>query len=228
MSVRGIISGAVAILAFVSVGASAAENYSYERPANSFYIDVKLGRAFLDLPSSEIDGPLANAAQALGATIAPSNLSRSSGGYGLGGGYSITRNLGVEVDYYRLGNFHGTATGSYQGEQFEIMGKANVSGPAVGLVGTLPLNSHWSLDARAAEFYEKVTYSVTASTPSASSTAEVTTSARSTVILGLGLDYALFDDTSFRLEGLHFNKVVDETSGRHSIDAVTFGIRWRF
>lgn len=229
MSVRATISGAVAIFTFVSVGA-AAENYSYNRSENSFYIDVKLGRAFLDLPRSAIDQPLADAAsRVVGASVEPSNLSRSSGGYGLGGGYAFTRYFAVEADYYRLGNFHGTVNGTYQLEPFVIQGTVNVSGPAIAVVGMIPLNARWSIDARVGDFYEKVAYSITGSVAGSSSTAKDTTPAHSNVLVGLGIDFALFDDTSFRLEGIHFNKVGDSpTTGQHSIDAVTLGIRWKF
>src|SRR5437588_3397098 len=106
------------VLLLGTVSTCLASNLALAAAADNFYIDAKFGRAFLALPRSDVDGSLSAAAASFGATVAPANLSRASGGYSFGIGYSVTRNIAIEAAYDRFGNFHGTANGNYAGVPF--------------------------------------------------------------------------------------------------------------
>jgi OOP family OmpA-OmpF porin len=130
--------GLAMVLAVVSGSARAIELGAYIAPGYAF------NKIDLGLPAADEIFETG-----LGATFDTSSLDASTRGYSLAVGYQLTRNFAMEGAWINLGKlkYDFTATGTSGTQSGRITNRR--SGMAFSAVGTLPLGTLFSLDARA-------------------------------------------------------------------------------
>jgi opacity protein-like surface antigen len=140
---------AIAIVATcVRLEPATAEETGFYVGANALGLLSTYRRAALDSATTAVFGGAAG-----GYAMGPSSVERNHIMWSADFGYMVTRNLGIEVSYLDLGSLHYSGFGSLtslDGTASEVHLNLDVRahGPALALVGTLPMTNVWEMNAR--------------------------------------------------------------------------------
>ena len=140
------------------------------------YVAVDVGQGSYDLTQGELDGTAQSALIGTGLSIVnlSSNLDKKGTGFGVAFGYRFSPYLAAEAAYLDLGkakwNASGTVTDGINSSPMDIALSFKSSGPALSLLGSVPVGTQFSLDARAGAFFSKTKLSLTASAQGVSDT----------------------------------------------------------
>lgn len=169
-----------------------------------------------------------------GFAMGPSSVDRTHRSWSVDFGYMVTRNLGVELSYIDLGSLRysgfGTLTSATDGSAREVHLNLDFRshGPALAVVGVLPMTSFWELDVRAGAMQAKTktNYRTTVATDEQSGNfSQSSTSLRASV----GTAFTVSTNCVLRLDYLRIQKI-KEKALEHSfnVDGVTAGLAYVF
>lgn len=168
----------------------------------------------------------ANAGLAMG----PSSVDRTHVSWAFDFGYMVTRNLGVEVSYLDLGSLRysgfGTLTSATDGSAKEVHLNLDFRshGPALAMVGALPMTNFWELDARvgAMQAKTKTNYRTTVGTDEQSGNFSQTSTS---LLASVGTAFTVTTHCVLRLDYLRIQNI-KEKGLEHSfnVDGVTAGL----
>jgi len=169
-----------------------------------------------------------------GYAMGPSSTDRTHLSWSVDVGYMLTPNFGIELSFLDFGPFgysgYGTVTSSADGSASEIHLNLDVRthGPALAVVGVLPMTNFWDLNARVGAFQAKTksTFDTTVGDRNnPGSYSQNTTS----VLASVGTSFTLTTHCVLRLDYLRIQKIKDKALERDfNVDAVTAGVEYVF
>jgi len=198
-----------------------------------FYAGLDLGQASYDLDRRDIDSQIVDAFDSLGLAVLSGSSSTSEDGftYGITLGYQILPYLAVEASYVDLDDaeYRGspTVTDGVATADFRTQVTTESSGPALSVLGILPLPRNWEVYARAGVYFSST--DVTARLSSGDVVSAASDSSNSEEFLwGAGVGYSR-DQWTVRLDYQQYTDVGDEdVLGEVNVDRIAFSALYRF
>jgi opacity protein-like surface antigen len=166
-------------------------------------------------------------------TLSSSSLRDARDPWSVDLGYRFSSYFGVEASYLQLGTLEYGARGKetgFLGSSTPLATSINIKsrGPAVALVGMLPMTYDWNLDARLG-VYEGKTLSqyVTASNAGGFRGSDSTTSA--TLLASVGTSYVVGGHWMLCLDYIRLNQIGEKlVSKSFNVDLLTAGVTYTF
>ena len=181
--------------------------------------DVAYGRAS-GLPS-KVDGALASQG-----ITAHSHGDSSSTNPGLKLGYQFDKNWAVELSYDRLGKMS-VNSGITAPASDSASGDWKAHGYGIHAVGSLPLDSKWSMTGRVGLENWHTRLNLASTTGGATRVSQSSTN--NSLVLGVGAAYAVSKNLDATGELVHYTRVGDSsTTGRDGVNTVNVGLRYHF
>lgn len=205
-------------------GSSAAED-------NGVYLTASYGRALKLFSHSELDDALREAFnQTL--TLESSSVDRRGSIWSAGVGYRMGPNFAVEATYLDLGKVHydaaGSATVGSVTRASALVLDTRSRGPALALVGILPLWNAWGVDARLGAYRGKAGTTFV-STIGENEVTQAMSEQSTSLLAGIGGSYVATDHLTVRLDYLHLNDIKEKAFGaKFDADVVTAGVTYAF
>ena len=198
-----------------------------------FYAGLDLGQASYDVDRRDIDAQIVGAFDSLGLAVLSGSSSTSEDGftYGITLGYQILPYLAVEASYVDLDDaeYRGSATvtDGVGTADFRTQVTTESSGPALSVLGILPLPRNWEVYARAGVYFSST--DVTARLSSGDVVSAASDSSNSEEFLwGAGVGYSR-DQWTVRLDYQQYTDVGDEdVLGEVNVDRIAFSALYRF
>jgi hypothetical protein len=198
-----------------------------------FYAGFDLGQASYDLDRRDIDGQIVGAFDALGLNVLSGRSSTSEDGftYGITLGYQILPYLAVEASYVDLDDaeYRGSATvtDGVTTADFGTQVTTESSGPALSVLGILPLPRNWEVYARAGLYFSNTDVAARLSSGDVSSLGNDSSSSEE-FLWGAGVGYSR-NQWTVRLDYQQYTDVGDEdVLGETNIDRIAFSALYRF
>jgi len=169
-----------------------------------------------------------------GYAMGPSSTDRSHLSWTVDVGYMLTPNFGVELSFLDFGPFrysgYGTVTSSADGNASDIHLNLDVRthGPALAVVGVLPMTNFWDLTARVGAFQAKTksTFHTTVGDSGDSGNFSQNTTS---VLASVGTAFTLTTHCVLRMDYLRIQKIKEKALERDfNVDGVTAGIEYVF
>ena len=198
------------------------------------YVGGSFGRAEstfnTNLAGSEIVSGAAGAGDTV--TFTGRSLQKMSDAWWFNTGYFFSPYVAIDAAFLHIGKVryilvgnNVTASGTQPVSSF---GEVVSHGPAISLLGRLPLNESFALDIRVGDYYGKAILNNTLNVGS-SSNFVTASKARSSLLGGLGASYTIAGHWSFRLDYLRIEKTGDDsTLGKFSVNLATAGVSFTF
>jgi OOP family OmpA-OmpF porin len=181
--------------------------------------DVAYGRA--SGVSSKVDGALASQG-----ITANSQGDSSSTNPGLKLGYQFDKNWAVELSYDRLGKMS-VNSGVSAPAADTATGDWKAHGYGIHAVGSLPLDSKWSVTGRVGLENWHTRLNLASTTGGATHVSQSSTN--NALVLGVGASYAVSKNLDATGELVHYNRVGDAaTTGRDGVNTLSVGVRYHF
>jgi hypothetical protein len=200
---------------------------------DGLYVGGNYGRARSSYDTNFVASQLATAASDAGdgQTVDSSRVFRTSAAWWADLGYWFGPNVGMEAAFLHLGELKYRSTGSlatFEGtEPYVLGGEVSSRGPALSLVGRLPLTESLEVDARVGDYYGKTTLTTgllinSQYTPSPQSTTG------SSLLLGVGVGYTFGTHWSLRLDYLRIGQVGNDGVGKFDVNLPAVGFSFTF
>lgn len=147
-------------------------------------------------------------------------------------GYRFSRYLGLEASYVQLGTVRYSALGTekslFGSGPLAVALNIKSRGPALALVGTLPLSNNLELAVRLGDYEGKtITDFFAKGSGGSNSGSDSKTSA--SLMGGIGMDYIVAAHWVVRLDYTHFNSLGEKILSRSfNVDLLTAGINYAF
>lgn len=220
----GLLSTAIAFLGF-SASAIAQEDTS------GFYVGAFGGQTSYDIAKEDLDDLFIFAGDSVGLPIigGESSLEDSDTGFGVIAGFRLTQHIAIEASYLDLGaaeyRLDGAANLGFPFGVVDFEGGADieVTGPAVALVGIIPVSESIELYGKAGMFFSETDFKVffDSVSDSASFSSEE-------ILYGLGMAWNMNPNWSLRLDFQRFADVGEEDElGEANIDQFSLGVLYR-
>jgi hypothetical protein len=147
-------------------------------------------------------------------------------------GYLPWAYLGLEAEFFHLPEFthrnFGTAVSSNGNESVITVGGVTSHGPALSLIGRLPLTDAFEADIHVGDYLGKSSLVAGLQVGSNYEVSTVSTT-RSSLLAGVGGAYTFAGHWSVRFDFLHFNKVGDgHEVGQFDVNMLTVGAAFTF
>lgn len=147
-------------------------------------------------------------------------------------GYRFSAFFGLQASYLELGTLKyagaGTASSLFGSIPVTVSLDIRSRGPALALVGALPLTNDWGLDARLGVYEGKTVteFAVTSNgTPNSGSDSKTSAS----LLAGLGTSYVLGGHWVLHLDYTHLNKLDEKVLTKSfNVDLLTAGVAYAF
>lgn len=221
----GIAGGVAMALLAASLPAAAAQGAE----GRGFYVAGDLSMSKFDANQDEFDDVILGVFEDFGfdVTSGGSDLDDSDIGYAIALGYSFNRNWAIEGAYMDVGavSYSADATVDDGIDEFDVAigAKVKSSGPAITLIGSLPLNPAWSVEARVGAYFAKT--KITVNLSDGVDNASQTDSDEDTgVILGVGATWSFRPQWALRFGYTH----ISDGLGTSDVDQLTAGVKWSF
>jgi len=219
-------AGGVAMVLLCAVLPATAAQGSEGR---GFYVAADLSMSKFDANQDELDDVILSTFEDFGfdVTSGESDLDDSDIGYSIVLGYSFNQNWAIEGAYMDLGavSYNADVTLSDGVDQIDVAIDAKVksSGPAVTLIGSLPLNPAWSVEARVGAYFAKTKITVNL-TDGVDEGADSFSDEDTGVILGIGATWNFRPQWALRFGYTH----ISDGLGTSDVDQLTAGVKWSF
>lgn len=220
----GLLSTAMGLIGFSSV-ANAQEHSS------GFYIGAFGGQATYDIAKEDMDDLFLFAGDAAGLPIlgGESSLEDSDTGLGVVAGMRLTPHIAIEASYLDLGAAEYRLDGlvnlgnTFGVVEFEGGADIEVTGPAVALVGIIPVSETIELYGKAGMFFSETDFTVFFD-----SISESASFSSEEILYGVGMAWNLNPSWSLRLDFQRFADVGEEDElGEANIDQFSVGVLYR-
>ncbi len=198
------------------------------------YIGGNFGRDRSSYDTGLFDQQYQSEAAASGDTLGLTGRSIKRGSYVWWSevGYYFTPYIALEADYLHLGDLKYRSTGQLNIDGDEkstsTSGQVTSRGPALALMGRLPLTNSIEIDLRLGDYIGKTVYDndITINAQSAALDASRT---NSSLLAGAGVAYTFAGHWSVQLDYLRVQKTGDSaTNGKFSVNLATAGISVTF
>jgi opacity protein-like surface antigen len=168
-----------------------------------------------------------------GYSMGPSSVERNHLMWSADLGYMLTRNLGIEVSYLDLGSLHYSGFGivtskAGTGSEVHLNLDVRTHGPALALVGALPMTNFWEVDARLGAFAAKTKTDYRTAVGADVQSGNLSQSSTS-LLASIGTAFTVTTHLTLRLDYLRIQKI-KEKGLEHSfnVDGVTAGAAFIF
>ena len=211
---HGLGLAALAVVGIVSSSGAMAQDET-----TGSYIGGNIGQTRAKFNNDSITNRLA----AQGFAVSSMTDQRNSTGFKAFGGYQFNRNFAIEGGYFDLGrssySFNTLPAGNFSGN-------TTVRGLNLDLVGIAPITDRFSMLGRVGAAYaqSRASYNSTAPVPANGSP---TSSNKTDLKLGLGLQYAITEALSLRAEVERY-RINDPVRNRGFINMTSLGLVYRF
>jgi OmpA-OmpF porin, OOP family len=215
------------------LGVAAAAQSAFALDLSGAYIGGNFGRARSSYDTGFIDNHIATLAGAAGDTVSFSgrSIQRMSDAWWASAGYFFNPYVGIDAGFFHIGEIKYVAVGSLvePGLTQALGTSTEVSshGPALSLIGRLPLTENFSLDLRVGDYYGKTVFTNTISVDANGSTSTQSKS-KSTLLAGVGASYTMAGHWSVRIDYLRVNKAGDDDVGKYDVNLATAGVSYTF
>jgi opacity protein-like surface antigen len=226
---------------FAATGAATFASLTLAPPAmaddTGFYVGANVGRILSSYRRTDLDSALTHDfTQAnSGFTFGTGAVERDRLMWSVDVGYMFSQNWGVEASYLHLGSLRYTSFGTEPssddtGTPLEV--KANVEivshGPALALVGVLPMSNIWEVDARVGAYEGKTTSTYVAAVGDNTNPGKRSKSSTSTMV-GVGTALTLTTHLIVRVDYLRIQHLDEQVFERSfNVDLVTAGLAYVF
>ena len=221
---------AVALGPVTPLAAGAAEATGVARESGPYVVGL-LCYPSIDVKTSDWDTMVTQAFSAHQGTVTSSSLDKGEFRWGLNIGYQLNRNFAIEAGYLDLGKSTGTADGTVVSggapTPASIRGDFKSSGFDGALIGILPFEKGWALDARLGVYYGDAKIKATASTATGSVSASESAS-KSTFLGGVGFGRTFDVNYSVSVDYMYIDKVGDASKLRGTAPVNVFSIGFRY
>lgn len=198
-----------------------------------FYVGVDLGQSSYDLDRNSIDRQIVGALEEAGLAVIDGRSETSEDGftYGVIVGYQVWPFLALEAAYVDLDDaeYKSSAVVSDGSTAIDLDARleASSSGPALSVLGILPVWSGWEVYARAGVYFSSNDARARLSSADLSDTLR-DSSHTEEFLWGAGLGYTR-DGWTVRLDFQQFTDVGDSsTFGDVNVDRITLGAVYRY
>lgn len=200
-----------------------------------FYVGVDAGQSTLDVDKSDLDTAILWAVDQSGFSVisATSDLDDSDTTYSVFAGYRFLPYLAVELSWLDVGkasyNATGTITDGFSTADIEIGADAEVSGPALSVLGIYPFNEHWEVFGRAGVMFAETELSAGVPIPGLGTFSDSISADTEEFLWGAGISYNFNDQIGARVE---YAQVLDagdqDETGEGDVDRIVLGISYSF
>lgn len=195
------------------------------------YVGATFGRVLSTYRHSDLDGALVSAFNDQ-ITLGSTSIHKNETTWSLDIGYMVSPHFGVEASYLNLGTLKyraaGTEAASAGGQSVSVDLDMTSRGPALALVGVLPMTNAWAVDARVGAYDGKTRTGVTSQVGS-STHSDSASKASVSLLIGVGASYTLSEHWAFRLNYLRLNHVSEKVLNRaFTVDLVSAGLSCAF
>ncbi len=158
-------------------------------------------------------------------------ISQDASAWWANAGYWFGENFGIDAAYLHLGgltyDMKGSVMPATAGGPISASARIGAQGPALSLLGRLPLTGALELDVRAGDYYADTRLDSTILFQTATHSTKYSSSA-SSLLVGAGASYAVNGRWSLRLDYLHVGDAGDSRVGTLSASLVTAGVTYTF
>jgi opacity protein-like surface antigen len=197
------------------------------------YVGANVGRVLSTYRHADLDSGITAAfgAGQGGFTLGPSSVEKDRFMWSADVGYMFSHNLGIEASYLHLGSVRYSAFGSETSPQVAAV-TANVEtksqGPALAMVGVLPMSNIWELHARAGVYQGKTvsTYGIAVDVNTSGDRLSKTSTS---LMAGFGAALTVSSHYMVRLDYLRLQDLKEKAFDKSfNVDLVTVGIAYVF
>ena len=200
-----------------------------------FYVGANVGRVLSTYRRSDLNDGVNTAfgGTANGFTLGPSSVQKTHVMWWADVGYMVSRNFGVEGSYLYLGSLRYSAFGTLPSASGT--GTTNVSvnldikshGPALAMVGVLPMTNFWELDARLGAYEGKT--STTFLSVGDNTTSGRDSKSSTSLLAGVGTALTVSSHCIVRLDYMRLEHLNEQVLNRSfNVDLVTVGAAFVF
>jgi hypothetical protein len=198
---------------------------------SGLYLGVNSGRERNKFDPGAYDAQLVAGADPYVVSFEDRSVRRLANLWWADGGYFFNPYIAVEIAFLHLGRFEYQSTGSIalpsKAEEFYAASDITSRGPAVSLVGRLPLTSSLEFDVRLGDYVGRTESLIALATGPVTSVSR-TSQTSSSLIGGAGIGYVLSTNWSLRADYLRVNKTGNGDTGKFSIDVLSAGVSFTF
>jgi hypothetical protein len=199
-----------------------------------FYVGANVGRLLSTYRRADLDNEVYTAFGGTNSGVAfdPSVFQKDHVMWSADIGYMASRNFGIEASYLHLGSLRYSSSGSEPSSGGTSAASVNLDiksrGPAVAVLGVLPMSNFWEVDARVGVYAGKTL--TTFATAIGDATKAGTVSKTSTSLLaGVGTALTLTTHCALRLDYMRIEHVKEEAFGRaFNVQLLTAGVVFVF
>jgi opacity protein-like surface antigen len=226
----------ISLLAAVTATAVCLSSAAARADDSGLYVGANVGRSLTTFRHTDLDNALIAAFGGAdsGFSLGSSSVQKDHVMWSADFGYMISRNFGIEASYLHLGSLTYSAAGTQSSSDgtgtsaVSLHADIKSGGPALALLGVLPMTNLWEIDARVGAYEGKTTttYSlvidddVTSRRPSKTSTS---------LLAGLGTALTVSNHCTVRVDYMRLEHVKEQTFDRaFNVDLVTAGVAFVF
>jgi OOP family OmpA-OmpF porin len=198
-----------------------------------FYVGVNGGRVLSSYTRSDLNSQ-AIYAYGTGFTLTSSSLRKDHAMWWADVGYWLSRNFALEAGYFNVGSLAYSVIGqqSYSdGSASSTDLRLNIKsrGPALAVVGMLPMSNFWELNARVGAYEGKTTTSYVSLFDGATGAAARKSDTSTSILAGIGTSFTLTDHCLLRLDYIRLEHLNEKLFNRSfNVSLVTGGVAYVF
>jgi hypothetical protein len=198
------------------------------------YFGANVGYTLSTYRRADLDSAVVDAFSGAGytAALSGSSLHNEHSPWSVNAGYQVTRYFGLEASYIELGTLKyaasGTATSIFASASTTVDLAIRSRGPALALVGVLPMTNDWDLEARLGAYEGKtLTESVVTVQPNTTSGFDSKTS--TSLLVGVRAAYVIAAHWVLHLDYTHLNQLGERDFDKSfNVDLLTAGVTYAF
>lgn len=198
------------------------------------YLGASAGYTLSSYRRADLDDAVIESLAGSGYTFAPSSSSVRKGQppWSVDLGYQFSSYFGLEASYLELGTLKyasaGTATSIVGNGPAEVNVKIESRGPALALVGVLPLTNDWSFETRLG-VYEGKTFTEFADTIIGTPNSGADSKTSASLLASLGGSCVLAGHWVLHLDYTHLNRLDEKVLTKSfNVDLLTAGLSYAF
>jgi hypothetical protein len=221
------------LLAAITLGAALDEKVLADDLSGA-YLGANFGRARNSYDTGAIDTQIEEIAAGADETVkfTARSVRRLSDAWWVNTGYFFTPYFGMDAAFFHIGEVKYLAVGklSISGASQSLSTATEVSsrGPALSLIGRLPLTESFEADLRVGDYYGKAVLD-NQLTVGSKGVSISSSKSNSSLLAGVGGAYTFGGHWSIRLDYLRVNQTGDTNSvGRFSVNLATAGVSYTF
>jgi len=227
-SVRFVLTAATAVASIVSFTSPALADDS------GFYVGANVGRVLSTYRRADLDNGLSKILTGGGSTFAlgTSSVEKDRVMWSADVGYLLSRNFAIEGSYLNLGSLRYSAFGNqtFNGASSAVTAQVETKshGPALALLGILPMTDIWEVHARFGAYQGKTT-STFSSTNGPNSAHGQKSETSTSVLAGVGTAVTISSHYLIRFDYIRLQRLKEKAFNKSfNVDLVTAGVAYVF